>query len=301
MKFDVLVSGMNVVDLLLTMPASYKAGHKHQVDEILIQGGAPAGNAACGMASLGLSTAFLGFLGNNPQSNIAKGELERCGVVTDLMLSDDTAVPATALVQVDPDNGDRTVFYTTNGYRALSPMDIDDGWLASTKLVFVDGYDIEGNLALLEKAKALGLPSVVDMEAGDRGQLMHMLKLGGHVILPLEAAQFLAEEQLPETCLRKLSALTDGQVVITDGANGSWALDDDELIQQRCFPVEVVDTTGCGDAYHASYAYGLLKGFDLAKRMQFASGFAAIVATHFGGRTRFPSEEQVWQFIQNYS
>ncbi|PMH45310.1 hypothetical protein BCU68_10585 [Vibrio sp. 10N.286.49.B3] len=300
MTFDVLVSGLNVIDLLVTLPEQYNHGSKHKVDNIIIQGGAPAGNGACGMATLGLSTAFIGYLGNNAQSSIARNELNRWNVDTSLMLCEPNMVPATALVQVDDASGERTVFYTTQGYRALAAVDIQPTWLDNTKLLYVDGYDVEGNIALLEIAKEKGIPSIIDMEAGNLTQLKTMLKLGCHVILPLEAAQYISNKQDPEACLNTLSKQSDAQLVITDGVNGSWALHEGKIIHQPCFEVAVVDTTGCGDAYHAAYAYSLIQGDTLAERMVFASAFAAIVATYFGGRTYFPSPSEVKSFIQNY-
>lgn len=300
MKFDVLVSGLNVVDLLVTLPNTFEKGRKHEVDNILIQGGAPAGNGACGMAALGLSTGFLGFIGDNAQSAIVKTELHRFNVDTSLLIEDPNTVPATALVEVDPESGERTVFYTTNGYRPLSTADIKPEWLDTTKLLYVDGYDIEGNTQLLRIAKDKGIPSVLDIEAGEPRQLMTMIELGTHVILPLEAAQALTTLTDPIDCLKKLATLTEAQLLITDGANGSWALEGDQILTQRCFEVAVVDTTGCGDSYHAAYAYALLNNYSLPKRMEFASAFAAIVATHFGGRSYFPSVLEVEKFIQNY-
>lgn len=300
MVFDVIVSGLNVVDLLVTLPSGYEAGKKHEVETILIQGGAPAGNAACGLASLGLHTAFLGFNGENTQSQIALAELQRCGVDTQLMLDDAQAQPAIALVEVDPKTGDRTVFYSLQGYRALSVNDIVPSWVTNSRLVFVDGYDVEGNLELLRQAKAANVPSLIDIEAGDKATLNTMLELASHAILPLEAAQELTGMQHAEQCLRHLAQITEGQLVITDGANGSWALHHNSIIHQSIFAVEVVDTTGCGDAYHAAYAYALLRGDSLAQRMQFAAGFAALIARHLGGRTSFPSASEVQSFIESH-
>lgn len=301
MQFDVLVSGLNVVDLLLTLPNEFEKGRKHEIDNILIQGGAPAGNGACGMSALGLKTGFLGHIGENAQSAIAQTELAKFGVDTSLMINSPNTIPATALVEVDGVSGERTVFYTTNGYRALSSTEIDPKWLDLTKLIYVDGYDIEGNIELLKQAKQKGIPSVLDIEAGDKAQLLTMVKLGTHVILPLEAAQFLAEKTSAEECLRELAHLTKAQLVITDGANGSWALKNGQIITQACFEVAVIDTTGCGDSYHAAYTFALLNNYSLEQRMRFASAFAAIVATHLGGRTYFPSEKEVNQFIKNYT
>ncbi|MET4695582.1 carbohydrate kinase family protein [Endozoicomonas lisbonensis] len=299
MTFDVIVAGRNVIDLFVVLPEEYVQGRKHEVNSVLIQGGAPAANGACGLTSLGLKTAFLGFLGNNIQSDIVRSELVRWGVETGLMLTAPSAAPALAFIEVDPDSGERTVFYSTQNYRPLTPADIKPEWLNNTRLLFIDCYDAEGVIALLQVAREKGIPSVLDMEAGHISHLKTMLALGSHIILPLEAAQFITHEQRAESCLHQLSQMTDAQLVITDGTNGSWASEHGTIIHQPSFEVAVVDTTGCGDAYHAAYAYGLLENFGLAQRMKFASAFAAIVATYLGGRTYFPTPDEVRLFIQS--
>ena len=56
---DVLVTGLNIVDILVRLPEKVQSGEKHEVRDLLIQGGAPAGNAACLLASLGWRTGFI--------------------------------------------------------------------------------------------------------------------------------------------------------------------------------------------------------------------------------------------------
>ncbi|WP_096086106.1 carbohydrate kinase family protein [Agaribacterium haliotis] len=299
MSFDVIVSGLNVVDLLFTLPEQVKRDSKHEVDKILIQGGAPAGNAASVMAMLGLKTAFLGNRGDNVLSDIAERELQRCKVDSSLMLNKPEHNPAVALVEIDANNGERTVFYSLNNYRALAPADVKREWVQNSKLVFVDGYDRAGNIQLLKLARELGVPSVLDVEAGDREELIEMISLGSHAILPLEAAQAITGEDEVGLALPELAKLSDAQIVITDGANGSWAWLAGKVVHQGAFKTEVVDTTGCGDSYHGAYAYALLQGMDIQQRMQFASAYASLVARHVGGRTYHPSAAEVEAVINN--
>ncbi|WP_282147823.1 carbohydrate kinase family protein [Algibacter lectus] len=297
MLFDVIVSGMMVVDILSEVPSNIKSGTKHEVSKIIIQGGAPAGNAACVIAQLGLKTTFLGYTADNTLSMIANQELIKCGVNTSLLIQKEDFQPAIAVVEINSDNGERTVFYSTNNYKPLQPKDLNEEWIKNSRLLFVDGYDVVGNLELLKMAKKHNIPSVLDIETGDISVLKEMISLGSHIILPLEGAQMVSGLEKPKDCLKSISSLTKGQLVITDGANGSWALESDTIIHQPAFPTTVVDTTGCGDAFHGSYAAALLEGKNLKDRLQFASAYSSIIAKHFGGRSYFPSTEEIEQQI----
>lgn len=293
MQFDVMVSGMLVVDILTEIPSKITQGTKHEVSKIIVQGGAPAGNAACVIAQLGLNTAFLGYKANNTLSIIAHEELNKWGVHTSLLIQKEDFQPAIAVVEVNPANGDRTVFYSLNNYTPLQVKDIDENWIKNSRLLLVDGYDIHGNLELLKIAKKHEIPTVLDIETGDVTILKQMMQLGSHIILPLEGAQLISGLSNPTDCLLELSKITEGQLVITDGANGSWAIKAETIIHQPAFPTKVVDSTGCGDAFHGAYAATLLEGKSLVERLEFASAYASIIATHFGGRSYFPSMEEV--------
>ncbi|GAB1856420.1 sugar kinase [Flavobacteriaceae bacterium MHTCC 0001] len=285
----VLCSGLNVVDILVSTPSNIKIGQKNECDQILMQGGAPAGNAASALASLGHDTYFLGYFGDNPLSTVAVNELTTHGVNVDFLVKKEDAMPAIAIVQID-DKGERTVLYSTKDYVPFSPNDFKIADLKGFDLILVDGYDTKINIHLLQLAKELGIKSVLDMEAANESVMKEMLSLCTDAILPIEAAQNLSGKQDPVKALKKVSSLTDAQVVITDGANGSFALDKDfNIVHQPSFKVEVVDTTGCGDSFHAAYASALLQGFKLRERMLYASYYASHVAQHFGGRTFLPN------------
>lgn len=284
---EVICSGLNVVDLLVSVPPHVPKGQKTACDKILIQGGAPAGNAACALARLGHTTGMLGYLGDNTLSAIAKTELEKHGVSTALFKQKKEATPAIAIVQIDA-AGERTVLYSMEGYTPFALSDIDEMSIAQAKLILVDGYDITVNTALLRMAQKYQINTVLDLETSAPAAMKEMLSLATDAILPLEAAQMLTGKQTAEDCLFHLTDISKGQLVITDGANGAYALDNENIIHQEAFSVSVVDTTGCGDSFHAAYASALLQGFKLTERLVYASFYAAQVAQHFGGRTFLP-------------
>jgi len=283
-----LCSGLNVVDILVRLPERWQSGEKHPTETVTLTGGAPAGNAACILAALGVSTSFVGFFGDNPASMLARDDFERRGVNSECFLAEPQARPGLACVTIDPRNGERTVFYNLDGYRHLRPADLRKEWLRGRQLVLADGYEAEGNLALLQLAAEQGLYRVLDMETSDRDQAQSFLRLATDAILPMQAARGLTGHQEPEKILSALQAWTSAQLILTDGARGSWAGTPAGIHHQKAFLMPVVDTTGCGDAYHAAYAAALLAQWPLELRMEFASYVAALVAGEVGGRVRLP-------------
>ena len=288
-KYDAVVVGLNVVDILFELPGHVVEGEKHEVQRLLIQGGAPAGNAACGLASMGWKTGFIGKLGDNLLSTISREELRKHDVCTDLLMETTGAQPAVAVVAIDPSDGERTVYYSLNGYEMLTKTDIPADTVKNARLVLVDGYETEGALETLRIAKEHGIRSVLDIETGDRDLMREAMRLGSDTILPLNGARKLTGCATPGDALRELASWTDGLVLITDGTNGSWAHDAGTILHQPMIGGTAVDTTGCGDAYHAGYASALLDDLPLKMRMEFAALFAAQVAMQFGGRTNLPT------------
>lgn len=288
-KLDVLCAGLNTVDILFEKPSTYDKGEKHTVEDITLTGGAPAANAACVMAALGMKTGYLGYFGRNALSTIAVQELMDWGVVDDYFLFEQVAEPVLAVVEIDPSTGDRTVFFSTKKYRYLNAEDVPEDLGNKTKMLLLDGYDLSGNVPLLKAASEEGCLTILDLETGPPETLREMIRLGTDVIMPLAGAKTLSGEEQPENILKHLCENNETQLLITDGANGSWALDNDgQVIHQSAFPVEVVDTTGCGDAFHGAYAFGRLHGWSLKCRMEFAAFVAGMVAGVVGGRADLP-------------
>ncbi len=292
-RLDALCCGLNVVDILVCLPEIFTPGEKHQVDQLVVQGGAPAGNAACVIAALGSKTGYLAYFGDNTLSRIAKEELKRWNVRDDYFLYQSQAQPGVAVVEIDPKTGDRTVFYNLNHYQYLSSIDIPDQLSKKTKSILIDSYDPQGTLPLLEAAHRENIPSVLDLESGDPEILRKMISLGSDVILPYQAALKLTEKKNPIDAFKTLRQWTSATILITNGAHGSWAYTDSGIIHQPIFNFPVIDTTGCGDSYHGAYAFALIQDWPLPIRMEFAAWIAAIVAGFIGGRGDLPTLEKI--------
>lgn len=294
MSYDLIAIGLNAVDVLVRLPDLVRQGDKQFVDDLIIQGGAPVGSGCCGVARFGFRVGMVARLGSNTLSAICREEFRSNGVALDLVVYDEDSRPAIALVEIDPRTAARTVFIQMDNYGYLRPEDIPSAEIEQARTLLVDSYDLEATEAALEATKGTACRSILDFESGEPGRLKKLLGMGTDPILPLAAARSLTGMREPNDVLRALGDFCPGQVVVTDGIHGSWALDRalGGIFHQPAFVVDPVDTTGCGDAFHAGYIVGLLEGWSLALRMEFGSLLASRVAGQVGGRTALPSRKE---------
>src|ERR1051326_7508143 len=98
------------------------------------------------------------------------------------------------------------------------------------------------------------------------------------------AARELTQESDYERIARKLLSFGPRVVAITMGSEGCLIASADEMAAQRAFWVDVVDTTGAGDAYMGGLSYAMLQEWPLDRVAAFANACAALCCTQVGAR-----------------
>ena len=73
-----------------------------------------------------------------------------------------------------------------------------------------------------------------------------------------------------------------GNLIVTMGEDGALAMTDAGVMRVPGVPVEVVDTTGAGDAFNAGLAVALAEGQDLLNAVKFAVCAGAVACTRLG-------------------
>jgi ribokinase len=106
-------------------------------------------------------------------------------------------------------------------------------------------------------------------------------------------ATSLVGDNRPLEACRKLAGLGPKVVGVTLGAKGYVAMANGSLLEKPAYPVEAVDTTGCGDAFHAGVTYGMVKGWQIEKALDFGAWAAAMVSRKLGGRAGIPTVEEI--------
>jgi adenosine kinase len=122
-------------------------------------------------------------------------------------------------------------------------------------------------------------------------ELLSFIEMADYLAVNDYEAQMLQEKTGLdlETLASKVKAM-----IVTLGANGSNIYADGE-----CFEIppvkaeEVVDPTGCGDAYRAGLLYGIARGWDWPTCGRLASVMGSIKIASRGGQNHQPSKTEI--------
>jgi sugar/nucleoside kinase (ribokinase family) len=149
-------------------------------------------------------------------------------------------------------------------------------------------------------ARQAGIPVIADFDFDDSPKFPELLALADHLIVSQRFASKLVGDDRPAVLAEKLWTPDRQVVAITCGIDGAWFMSQADPVprHQSAFPVNTVDSTGCGDVFHGAYAVTLVRGFDVAARIRFAAAAAAIKATQPGGQAGIPTWDAVEAFLR---
>jgi sulfofructose kinase len=285
---DVLCVGHACYDLIFAVDHHPTADEKARAQAFLSCGGGTAANAAMTAALLGARTAFVGYLGSDIYGDQHMAELQAAGVDTSLVVRGDAATPISAIF-VKPDGARSIVNYKgdTNG---LTATDVEVRSVRPKVLLF-DGHQPALALSLADWAQDLRMTTVLDADTVNEGNV-ELLRRCTVVAASERFAHDFTGAATPQQGMAALAKVA-GAVMVTLGERG--------LIWQRgaetgalpAFSVEVVDTTGAGDAFHGALAAGLAAGLDWLPLLRYASAAGALCCTKHGARIGIPTAEEV--------
>ncbi|WP_101048479.1 carbohydrate kinase family protein [Macromonas nakdongensis] len=224
--------------------------------------GGCAGNIAYGLRQLGAQARPVATLGSDGQDYLSR--LDSLGVDTRHVQLAAEQYTAQAMIMTDRDNNQITAFHP--GAMSLAhrnPIGADTG--AVIGIISPDGRD--AMLQHAEQFHAAGIPFVFDPGQGlpmfNGEELLRFVELADWAALNDYEARMLSDRTgLDHAALsQRLRGL-----VITLADQGCELWQDGERTHVPGVPAaEVVDPTGCGDAFRAALLYGLSQGWPLAR------------------------------------
>ena len=281
--------GVHVLDVLVRPVEAIPEGQGGQlVDEIKMTAAGSAGGTALVLAKLGAEVRSAGAVGNDPLAEMLIGLLERDGVDTSLLIRRGDVQTSSSVLPIRPD-GSRPAFHVVGANAHYGPADVDWDAVADASHLHLGGPEFMGGEAaaqILERARQAGVVTSADVLApGDMGILEWIAPALPHLdyLLPNDeqAIGFTGEADLESAC-RALVETGVGCVAATCGADGVLLVDRDTTESVPAFACDVVDTTGCGDAFSAGFLRGLALGRDRRAATELGCAAAALVAQGLG-------------------
>jgi len=286
---NAIAMGVHVLDVLVRPVESIPEGQGGQlVDEIKMTAAGSAGGTALVLAKLGADVRSAGAVGTDALGDMLVALLERDGVDTSLLVHREGVQTSASVLPIRPD-GSRPAFHVIGANASYGPADVDWAAVAEASHLHLGGPEFMGGEAaaqILERAREEGALTSADVLApGDMGVLDWIAPALPHLdyLFPNDeqAIGFTGTDDL-ETACRALVSRGVGCVAATCGADGVLVVDADAIERVPAFEVEVVDTTGCGDAFAAGFLRGLALGRDRRGAAELGCAAAAFVAEGLG-------------------
>ncbi|MFC4051770.1 carbohydrate kinase family protein [Actinomadura syzygii] len=287
----VVTVGAHILDVLARPVRGIPDGQDAVVvDEIRVTAAGAAAGTAVALARLGNDVISVGAIGDDDLGDLLVAIMTRNGVdVRGLVRR--TADPTSASVlPIRPDGG-RPSLHLPGANLTLTAGSVGSGLLGAARVVHVGGPDVTAGLndpaffAMLAAARETGTVVTLDLLSNLPDLLQSAASFLPHVdhFLPNEEqAAAMTGEDDPEKAARALLARGPSTVVVTLGGDGSIVATAAGVHRLPALPVEVVDTTGCGDAYCAGFITGLAHGRDVLEAARWGTAAAATVAQGLG-------------------
>lgn len=310
-------------ELLVDMVSDADAGLAGSMRFLKAPGGAPA-NVAVGLARLGVETAFVGQVGDDPFGHWLRETLSRESVETTYLSQSEAARTTIAFVATRSDGKKDICFYRNPGADAqFSTSDFDPEVLSDARVFHCGSVSLSvepcrsAQLAAVRAARDHGLlvsydpnwrPSLwSDLEEAHR-HVWSMMALADVAKVADEEWEFVTGEKDFAAGAAKIRAQGPQLVVVTRGADGAYFHCDGADGEVAGFQTQVVDTLGAGDAFVAGMLSRILEAPTLqstlsapmlAEIVRFANGCGALATQKAGGIPSLPTRDEVEAFLQN--
>lgn len=295
-RIDIVGVGLNATDTLIPLSHFPGSGSKVEIRSATVMPGGQVASAMMACRQWGLQARYVGKLGDDTAADLHRAEFAKAGVDARLITAPGCASQQ-AFILVE-DSGERTVLWKRDARLKLQPEELQQEWITDARALHVDGHDTEAAIAAAGWAREVGIPVVADLDEMYPG-VERLLSRVDYLIVSRDIPELLTgqadlRESLPRVKERFGCTLT----AATLGHDGVLAWDGQRFRYRPAYRVDVVDTTGAGDIFHAGFIYGLLQNWELGRTLDFACAAAALNCTGAGARGGIRPVEEIEGLMQ---
>ncbi len=310
MRPDVSVIGLYILDVLgRPVTRIPDGGGVDFIEEIRLTVAGTAGGTIIGTAKLGLKSLAVGAVGDDEKADWVLMTMQKHGIDTSVMqrLKD---VPTSATILNIRPNGERPALHVrgASDHFDVTPELYDT--VFSAPIIHLGGtgllkkLDGPQSLTLLKEAKKRGCIVTFDLIAANAETaaiVKPLLPYIDYFMPSIEEAKDMSGQGNAADCAKFYLDHGAKCCVFTLGGDGAYyAHNDGSHITSPAYEIEVVDTTGCGDAFDAGYITAIHHKMDVETSLRFAQATAGLVATGLGSDAGIQSFEHTLHCMKTW-
>jgi len=271
---DAVVFGNVTLDVICKTVDDVPRHESLSFEQVAISPGGCGSNVAIGLSALGVSTALVASIGSDDSAMLVRRFWERFGLDQRFVRVVEGMPTGTSIGLVDSEAQPRFIHTPgANAYLTVDALDIPKLASEGARALHIAGFFVlpgilDGRLPeTLSSSQQYGMLTSLDVvrskSMSDPNSLWPSLPYLDIFLCNAYEAWRLTGEKEPEEAGRALRALGVKSVIVKLGIGGCW-LEGEEFSGRIGGPrVDVVDTTGAGDAFAAGLIHALLRGLTL--------------------------------------
>lgn len=269
---------------------SFPLGAKVDVEQAVFNTGGGATNAAVTFARQGLTSSFIGKIGNDIAGRAVIEELDDENVDTSQVIYDKTRGTQYSTVILS-DSGERTILIYRGVANTHEPRDYEDIDFSKFDWLYVSSFAgaMDALDTIFTAAKKHDVKIAFNPGEGELDQMKKLKPLLEDVdilIVNKQEAQQIVEGETTEELARHGTHYVS-VMVVSDGPNGVVTTDGKTVVKAGMYEdVPVIDRTGAGDAFGSGFLSQWAQGRSLKDSVVFASANSTSVVTAIGAKTK---------------
>ncbi len=325
-KIDLVAIGSSTMDIIMSVDdiirleftgrdggskkyTGIEYSSKVNVKGVRFTPGGSAANIACNVSQLGMKTAYIGKMGTDTNGDACIADMKSKNVDVSGVIRSDKDVTATSVILMTPWGRDRSILAYKGANDLLEPDEVNYDLIAGAKVFAWTSLTTQNGVESIARAIdvcksnggiVLGAPSM-SIIMNNREGFKRLLKGTDILSFNDEELEAATGDNLATQAVEKILEMGPKLVAVTMGSKGSLVSDGKTLVETGTFPIEVMDTTGAGDAFASGILFGYLKGLDLHDTAKLGAAMASKEIQQAGVRIGVPhSEQELWDFIGQY-
>jgi len=301
--FDIISIGAATTDIFIKSSElleskrflSLKRSSKNEISESLICSGGGATNSATTFSRLGLKTALVSLIGDDPLVEYIKKDLIKEKINHQFLVISKKDQTDFSLILVSS-NGTRSIL-TSRGLTRLESKNIPWDKL-KTKWLYLTS--LEGNIPLLEELIGFSKENNIKIsfnpglrELKQRRQLLPLLKHLDFLLLNRQEAEILADTSHKNSSFYDKLKLFSPLVAITNGRLGAKILTPTETLFSPIINTHPIDETGAGDAFGSAFVAALMQNFSLEQCLSWGIHNSASVVSALGAKAGILTQSKI--------